>query len=319
MTERKNRTSQVANLLPAVCLQCCNALSLRHCFYGTLFFFLVLCGTPVRAALVVTEEFASSVYSGLPGGNIDGTANGGIGWDDGFGSFGSNSFTFNATGLTYPGYGGTEGKGTSATTASLSSGNARNFSLNTSSSTLYYSFLATMDAQVSDNNMAQYLNTTVTNNPGWIVEKRASETNWSLTARPNSTGSQVSMDTGVAVSTNATLLVTRVDFNTGASGEDRLRLYVNPTLSGEPLAAGADIATIDIGSGFADIDHFRFHIQSGNSLEIDEIRIGESYGDLFPVPEPSTLQLVAWMGMWFVGARFWRPGKNVPCKTEIFD
>ncbi|WP_252850838.1 PEP-CTERM sorting domain-containing protein [Aeoliella straminimaris] len=90
---------------------------------------------------------------------------------------------------------------------------------------------------------------------------------------------------GVAAITNEpVLLVLRADFETG---NDSFRLYVNP-LPGqsEPLVPDAMKADSDVGI-VAQIGLF-----STGTFSFDEIRIGESFADVTPVPEPGSLMLL---------------------------
>lgn len=94
-------------------------------------------------------------------------------------------------------------------------------------------------------------------------------------------------------------LVLRIDLNINVTNNDRFRLYVNPTLGIEPTTAAVDVADFDFLPSFAAIAQIR--IGSGNStsllpasqMEIDEIRLADSYASAAPIPEPSAVALLA--------------------------
>jgi hypothetical protein len=82
-----------------------------------------------------------------------------------------------------------------------------------------------------------------------------------------------------------TLFVLRVDFTAGV---DTLRLYVNPQPgAGEPAVASTSQNNIDIGT----INHIE--LDGPGAYTFDELRIGTTYADVVPVPEPSASCLAA--------------------------
>ena len=95
-------------------------------------------------------------------------------------------------------------------------------------------------------------------------------------------GGQVSTGVGAVVG-QTVLLVVRADFLPGA---DKFTLYLDPTPGGpEPLTGtvknDADAGTIT-----------GLEIFSGGAFSIDEIRIGNTFADVTPVPEPTTAALM---------------------------
>lgn len=99
--------------------------------------------------------------------------------------------------------------------------------------------------------------------------------------------------------TSLAFLVLRIDLNIAATVNDRIRLYVNPTLGTEPAVADVDVADYDLFSSFGAISQLR--IGAGNSdgilpasqMQFDEIRIADTYASATPIPEPSALALLA--------------------------
>ena len=97
-------------------------------------------------------------------------------------------------------------------------------------------------------------------------------------------------------SSDTVFVVGKIENNGAGSGDDELSLFLNPSLSSEPTSA-----TVSTGVGTKGW----FPSESLGSLHIDaevtggepatffdEIRIGESWDDVSPIPEPGTLALV---------------------------
>ncbi|MBI2477726.1 MAG: PEP-CTERM sorting domain-containing protein [Planctomycetia bacterium] len=133
----------------------------------------------------------------------------------------------------------------------------------------------------------------------------ATNTKWSLYAS-DSVGSAVTQVTTANVTTDTTLLLTRIDYT--VSG-DRVRLYVNPLEASEPSMSDADISTEDLGSSLATTEFFRVFFFGGNRGFIDEIRVADSFQEATSfssstsTPEPSSLLL---MGIAVALASCWR-------------
>jgi hypothetical protein len=108
--------------------------------------------------------------------------------------------------------------------------------------------------------------------------------------------------------TAATLsfLVARIDFN-GANSS--ARLYVNPGLGSEPGTAQATL------SGFSSFNFDTVRIQSGDpTFHFDELRIGTTYADVAPVPEPAVQALLLFAGgaALLGAARRWKFARKGP-------
>jgi hypothetical protein len=111
------------------------------------------------------------------------------------------------------------------------------------------------------------------------------------------------------------LLVFRIDLNVDVDGHERFRLYVNPTLGTEPGSASVDIATANLFESFTAIDRIRIGAGGSNQnfpasqLQVDELRIADSYESVAPVPEPSTIALAA-AGLALIPLRRGRNGQK---------
>jgi hypothetical protein len=103
-------------------------------------------------------------------------------------------------------------------------------------------------------------------------------------------GGQFASPSAEVLGTTA-LLVVRFDF---AAGSDTLSLFVNPTPgAAEPAVASAIKTDLDLGT-FVGVS-----ISTGAlaTWSVDEIRLGTTFADVTPVPEPGTLGLVAAGGL----------------------
>lgn len=115
-------------------------------------------------------------------------------------------------------------------------------------------------------------------------------------------------DTGVARTVNETyLMVLKMEFLTGeewvdagnpgdwANGADDVTLYVNPT----PGLAAPDVVGTKITTS-TDFAILNCHFKPGNGYNegaADEFRLGETYADVTPIPEPMTVALLGLGGL----------------------
>jgi hypothetical protein len=85
--------------------------------------------------------------------------------------------------------------------------------------------------------------------------------------------------------TDTALLVVKADY--APVGNDRFTLYVNPTPGAPEPAAGIVKNDADFGlvQGLT--------IYSTGAMRIDELRVGQTFADVTPVPEPTSLGLAA--------------------------
>ncbi len=87
------------------------------------------------------------------------------------------------------------------------------------------------------------------------------------------------------------LIVGRIDLSDTAAS-DNLRLWVNPTIGGSAPADGSATASF-LGGDFVDGGDFFSVGANNNGLgRYDEFRLGDSFSDVTPVPEPSAFTLI---------------------------
>ncbi|NTU54500.1 MAG: hypothetical protein HGA97_12570 [Chlorobiaceae bacterium] len=94
---------------------------------------------------------------------------------------------------------------------------------------------------------------------------------------------------GVPVATGETdLIILKAQF---LAGNDIYSIFVNPALDGvEPGAASASKTDFDPGNPLIGTT---FIFNNYGNYTIDEIRIGTTYADVTPIPEPGTLTMIA--------------------------
>jgi hypothetical protein len=105
----------------------------------------------------------------------------------------------------------------------------------------------------------------------WVMEERGGV-------------NQIGSSTATTIGATA-LLVVKAEFST--VGNDKFTLYVNPT----PGDAAPATGVVKNNSSFGVFDGIT--IYSTGAMRIDEIRIGETFADVTPIPEPSTFALLA--------------------------
>ncbi|HEV2692547.1 MAG TPA: hypothetical protein VG347_06585 [Verrucomicrobiae bacterium] len=111
-------------------------------------------------------------------------------------------------------------------------------------------------------------------------------------ATVTSAGTGVTGGTGTGgtaniANTTVHLIVMRIDFNTSTT-KDTVTLYIDPAANtGTPsVAATATVTTLDVGT----ISAFGINAQGGTTMNIDEFRVGDNFGDVvgFAPPVPAT-------------------------------
>ncbi len=108
-------------------------------------------------------------------------------------------------------------------------------------------------------------------------------------------GRTASPTTKKAVVGETNLFVVRVDFTEGV---DPVRLFINPQ-PGAPEPAIASASQINL-----DVDLINQVVLTGpGAYGVDELRIGTSYADVLPVPEPSTAAVAAAIYLLLSGRR----------------
>ncbi len=234
----------------------------------------------LRATLLSYESFDYST------GNLAGQ-NGGTGFTGSWVGVGNTgAATVETNSLSYPSL-STTGNKTYTLPTSTTSGASRTFSA-VNTGTVYMSFLGNLD----DGNRFFALRLYGGVNQVAFIGKQTSASDWSI---QSNAGGNVNGNTGVAASLDTTFLfVLRIDFDASGSNE-RLRLYMNPTLGTEPGAADADITSL-VSFQIDKLDLASGYTSGGGSTTakgwFDEIRMGTTYADVTPVPEPSTWMLL---------------------------
>lgn len=243
-----------------------------------------------QAALLSYESFDYTA------GNLVGQ-NGGTGFSGAWSAFnGANGTTVvQAAGLEYSSLETDGGKAYITPTGGSSTGALRNLDATYSSGTVYLSFLTNLDDGARFFGLSLYDGGT----ERLLIGKQGGQTSWSLS------GPVVTAQTSGTVTLDTTfLMVLRVDFDASGANE-RLRLYIDPTLGVEPAVAQIDLLTstsfqfnaLRIAAGFTSGP------QAAAIGSFDEIRVGTTYADVTPVPEP---HVAALLGVALVGVAFSR-------------
>ena len=165
--------------------------------------------------------------------------------------------------------------------------------------TVWASFLVE-DWVANDGNRIRFADSHIGWNPGnHGVGVNVQGGNWQL----QDIASGAYTDTGVARTINQTyLMVLKFEFLTGeeypgdwANGADDVTLYVNPTpglaapdVVGTTMTSSTDIALLNV--------HF-YPTSGSNGGAADEFRLGETYADVTPIPEPMTVALLGLGGL----------------------
>lgn len=157
--------------------------------------------------------------------------------------------------------------------------------LNGDNTTTYFSFLLKLDDATA---LGRVEFSESASSFGTGIRIRTDGSNFIASAASSST-------TLAATDTNTHLFVWKVDF--GAT-TDAWSLWVDPTdLTTETTATLSGVS--GTGTGNINLTHLVLMRETGgtagNGFIVDEIRIGESWADVTPVPEPSTFALYAGM------------------------
>jgi hypothetical protein len=247
----------------------------------------------VTAALLVIagsgESWASlQVYEdfdyGLAGAQLLG-ANGGTGFSTAWQAAGSpaNSsanYVLNSGGLSFDPL-ATNGQSASSAAISGIGGLLRSFNqtFGADNTTMYMSLLLRPEGTLNAGFSFGYFGVLLQSSANRIFVGKpggGATNNWALEAQGG--GGQVS--TGVAAAVGqTTFLVVQADF---AAGPDTFTLYLNPTPGGTQPLTGTVKNDVDAGTVTG------VQIFSAGAFSIDEIRIGNTFADVTPAPEPST-------------------------------
>ena len=250
---------------------------------------LMATGT-AQATLIAYDGF-----SGYTDGNLSGQGQG-TGWSDNWTTGGAGTATVTSTeGLTYTPLLTQQGLSTFTVGGSSEANAIRFTNTSMSSGTVYFSQLVNLRELVvrggpmmvqlvgqagSDRGVLLFV--------GWVTHPNDPINHtWDVTAHDGSGGSTA--DTGITSTLDTTFLVGRIDFDTNGNN-DTVSFYVNPDLDAEPATADAVVSNRNIGV----MNGYRVcATQANHSMKVDEIRIGTTWADVTPIPEPGTLALLA--------------------------
>ena len=241
---------------------------------------LALCSA-ASAALTVYDGFAYGASSGDLTGKNGGTGFSGAYTDSG------NSTIYTTTGLTY---GTLETAGGTSLTADGGTATTLNFRGFTaiSSGETWISFLAQRNGAASTTTFAglSFYNSTgiAAADSEFSISNAGTGGTWRLFDNNNG-GATTAVSTGITIASDTSyLLVAKIAWGAGAGGTETISLFVNPTLGLTPVTAQA---SRDINMA-TNIDKVRIAGASGVNYTFDEIRIGDSFVSVTPIPEAST-------------------------------
>jgi hypothetical protein len=247
------------------------------------------CAADARGALTVYEPF------NYPAGSVVGDNSG-----TGFGGAYTGTGNVTSPGLAYQNL---NTAGNTFTTASTpTAGNlgvfrtlATPIDTNTGG-TIYISFLASLPQATVPSYGGVSLFSGGTATEELFLGKPSNTPNYGYDAKFGAAGIATN---GPAASTTPALLVYRLTFS--AAGET-ISAYYNPTPgAAEPAVAGST-SVIPEGTFAATLTSIR--LQSGDQpINFDEVRIGTTFADVTPVPEPASAGLLAGVGALMLGRR----------------
>jgi len=265
---------------------------MRNCFarWSTSFIvvlILALAQEELRASLIVYESFDS--YTS--GSNLNGGA-GGTGWTN---TWTAPTGTDGATITTPANYvngsvvvnGGTNALALGNGSSSVSS---RGFA--TQTGTLYFSFLYTPVVGLTTGDFFQFMmnNDITTNNSGSIGDLNTGAN--LLGVRSGGTNGGTTVDSTFSTVQGTTYFLVGKFSKTSGGNYNRIDLFINPSSDIEPGSADA-FSTGD--SGITSVAFFTMRSSGmtlGDFYNFDELRVGTTFADVVPVPEPGTWSLI---------------------------
>lgn len=159
-------------------------------------------------------------------------------------------------------------------------------SYDTNGQTIYISFLARMDENVAGpRNRFAGVSLMGSGGEHFFMGAGGGSGTWGIDNKQSIANSSAAV-------TNLTLLVYRLDYTTGNPTSGTTSLFINPDLANMPAVADVTLANAPAFS----FDQIRVHAggfgeNSLNEFEVDEIRIGTTWADVTPVPEPMAATL----------------------------
>lgn len=228
--------------------------------------------------------------------------NGGTGWSGAYQANGTNNTVVDANGLTYQNLqveGGSVRTTTGGATTLLNFRNLNNVYGDDETGETWISFLGRRNGVTATNLFAgiSFYNSSGTGTADGEVSF-ANTTVSPLVWRILDLGANLSTNTNISIASDTTyLLVARIVWNTpdaglaGATtaGNEAVYLYVNPTIGGgTPTTASANAGR---NITLANFDKIRVAGQNAVDYTFDEFRIGSTFDDVTPIPEPSAILL----------------------------
>jgi hypothetical protein len=211
---------------------------------------------------------------------------------------GNASAVVSASGLSYPGL-ASSGGALLANSGGSREGRVLSSAISgTTSGTFYLSVLLQLSNATGGNYKAFELhnggfddgaNRTLQIGQGGTGTDFNGTTNFGLRLFSNNT---FRIDLGLA-DTNVNLFVIRFNLSTTTNG-DSITIWRNPTsLLDEPAISNGTLSNFNFTFDRTSVGNFQLN---GDSITIDEIRFGDSYTSVLPVPEPSSTSLLIFIG-----------------------
>jgi hypothetical protein len=237
-----------------------------------------------------------------------------------FGGTGANDLSVVTGNLSYPGF--ATSIGNSATNGGDGLGVRRLFGATTASGDLYFSALFNLTsfgtawtspvAGTSVGALTEPNNTGFKVNVVVVKDTAGGSGGYLFGLQKGGTGSTVSFDTAPHFQGDTILLVGRYSFDDAAA--DIISLWINPDSStfGQVSPTTAPTLTASTGTDSTGIDRFNMRQNTAASvpeaMQWDELRVGTTWGDVTPVPEPTTWALLG-LGTAVLLARRFGSGK----------
>ena len=225
---------------------------------------------------------------------------------------GSSGLTITNLNLTYPGLPDLGGNALlDASSASAGSMTVNFTGTAVTSGSIYYSFLAECSGLPTANNyLTDILVGGTTPNGGTdplavYVGQSVAGSAYRVGVRHNGngTGATYTTNNSAFVVGNVNLFVVKYTFGSGGT----VSLYANPTPGGTEPTPNVTVST---GTDASNLQTIGFKVNSGTSAgnwDFDSLRVGDSWADVTPVPEPSGLALA---GMAALVLAAWRRARG---------
>ncbi len=267
-----------------------------YCSAVCIFFLL---GTSSSFATIIAYEG----FSYTPGLNLSGR-NGGVGFSSAW-SGSTTNYTIGPNSLIAPPIGGVPTTGNRVIGAAIATG-ATSFaamtrdlftSLGAAGNTNYFSFLIQPGEMVPGSLGGSFISLALASNAGggtlfFGVPGVSNNSQRRYAIENLGGGGRVFSNVNVIAGQSA-LLVVRADFNPNPQLPDTFTFFVNPT----PGLPEPSLFWRKTDLNLLSVD--RLFIQSSGAFSIDEIRVGTTFADVVPVPEPTSAMIFGLSGISF--------------------